>query len=144
MYSTCMTGYNISLIPRLQLGYEDISRKCSKYIPYSGKLSREKTFVNFSVLWLFAKVFSVKFGPWHSLAQHKQAICGSFLRENRFFTNLQKFSPLKVSCYTVHGRMSYHWQHTMSIHGWVQPRLSTLLAPAELLYLCCVTGRVSQ
>ena len=29
---------------------------------YSGKLSREKTFLNFAVLWLFAKVFSVKFG----------------------------------------------------------------------------------
>ena len=29
-------------------------------IPYSGKLLREKTFVNFVVLWLFAKVFAVK------------------------------------------------------------------------------------
>ena len=34
---------------------------CSK-LPYNGKLSREKTFVNFTVLWLFAKVFSTKFG----------------------------------------------------------------------------------
>ena len=35
-------------------------------IPYSGKLSREKTFANFTVLWLFVKVFSVKFklGAW--------------------------------------------------------------------------------
>ena len=32
------------------------------HIPYSGKLSREKTFMNFEVLSLFAKVFSVKFG----------------------------------------------------------------------------------
>ena len=31
-------------------------------IPYSGKLSREKTFANFEVLWLFTKVFSLKFG----------------------------------------------------------------------------------
>ena len=30
------------------------------YIPYSGNLL--KTFVNFVVLWLFAKVFSAKFG----------------------------------------------------------------------------------
>ena len=29
---------------------------------YSGKLSREKTFTNFAVLWLFAKVSSVKCG----------------------------------------------------------------------------------
>ena len=31
-------------------------------IPYSRKLSREKTFANFVVLWLFVKVFSAKFG----------------------------------------------------------------------------------
>ena len=31
-------------------------------ILYNGKLSREKTFTNFVVLWLFAKVFSAKFG----------------------------------------------------------------------------------
>ena len=31
-------------------------------ISYSGELSREKTFANFEVLWLFVKVFSVKFG----------------------------------------------------------------------------------
>ena len=35
---------------------------CHEYLPYSRKLSREKTFVNFTVLWLFAKVFSTKFG----------------------------------------------------------------------------------
>ena len=28
-------------------------------LPYSGKLSKEKTFVNFEVLWLFAKVFFI-------------------------------------------------------------------------------------
>ena len=31
-------------------------------IPYSRKLLREKTFANFVVLWLFAKIFSAKFG----------------------------------------------------------------------------------
>ena len=31
-------------------------------ILYSGKLSREKTFANFEVLWLFVKVFSMQFG----------------------------------------------------------------------------------
>ena len=29
-------------------------------IPYSGQLLREKTFANFAVLWLFAKVFTMK------------------------------------------------------------------------------------
>ena len=41
-------------------------------VPYSGKLSREKTFVIFTVLWLFKKVFSMKFV---------------------FFTNSRKFPP---------------------------------------------------
>ena len=31
-------------------------------VPYSIKLLREKTLANFAILWLFVKVFSVKFG----------------------------------------------------------------------------------
>ena len=54
-------------------------------LPYTGKLSRERTFMNFVVLWLFLKVFSAKFGSVISLMQHKRAICESFLRENRIF-----------------------------------------------------------
>ena len=46
-----------------------------KYIPY-----REKTFVNFKVLWLFAKVFSAKI---------------------LFSTNSRKFSTEKVSHYMI-------------------------------------------
>ena len=64
-------------------------------IPYSGKLLREKTFANFAVLWLFMKVFSVKFGMWHSLAWHKRAICGSFSYENRIFHQFAKVFSLK-------------------------------------------------
>ena len=48
-------------------------------IPYSGKLSREKTFGNFAVLWLFAKVFSAKFGSVVSFGTARAS-------------NLQKFS----------------------------------------------------
>ena len=51
-------------------------------VPYSGKLLREKTFANFTVLWLFVKVFSVKFGGMASVGTAK----GS---------NLPKFSPRK-------------------------------------------------
>ena len=40
-------------------------------ISYSGKLLREKTFVNFTVLWLVAKVFSAKFGAWCPLPRQK-------------------------------------------------------------------------
>ena len=54
---------------------------------YSGKLLREKTFANFAVLWMFAKVFSVKYG---SVAFFGAAQA----------SNLQKFSPSKVSRYT--------------------------------------------
>ena len=50
---------------------------------------REKTFTNFTVLWLFAKVFSAKFGAWCPLAWDKRAIHESFFR---FFTNLRSFS----------------------------------------------------
>ena len=70
-------------------------------VPYSGKLLREKTFANFAVLWLYAKVFSAKFGVWRPLALQKRAIRESFLHENCIFTNSRKFSPSKVSRYTV-------------------------------------------
>ena len=51
-------------------------------IPYSGKLLWEKTFANFAVLWLFAKVFSVKFGGVMFFDTAKQAIRKNFLHEN--------------------------------------------------------------
>ena len=57
-------------------------------LPCSGKLSREKTFVNFAVLWLFAKVFSWNFRGVAFFGVAKAS-------------NPRKFSPSKVSCYTV-------------------------------------------
>ena len=76
-------------------------QNCKCYVQDSGKLSREKTFANFVVLWLYAKFFSANFGKWRPLARQKCAIPESFLRENRIFTNSRKFSPSKVSHYTV-------------------------------------------
>ena len=64
-------------------------------VPYSGKLSREKTFVNFAVLWLYAKVFSAKFGAWCPLGLQKRAICESFLRKNHIFHQFMKVFSLK-------------------------------------------------
>ena len=55
---------------------------------YSGKLSREKTITNFAVLWLFAKVFSAKFGGVTFLGMAKAS-------------NPQKFSSSIFSGYTV-------------------------------------------
>ena len=83
------------------------AQKTTYIVPYSGKLSREKTFANFMVLWLYTKVFSVKFGAWCPLVLQKRAIRESFPHENRIFTNLQKFFPSKVSRYTV-----------CILHGW--------------------------
>ena len=37
-------------------------REKEKHNLSTGKLLREKTFTNFTVVWLFAKVFSVNFG----------------------------------------------------------------------------------
>ena len=43
----------------------------SKKLPYSEKLLREKTFTNFTVLWLCMKVFSVKFAAMASFGVAK-------------------------------------------------------------------------
>ena len=56
----------------------------AKFVPYSRKFSREKTFVNFAVLWLFAQVFSAKFG---SMAQQKR----------KFSLRKLYFSPIRES-----------------------------------------------
>ena len=55
---------------------------CQRVYRIAENFQREKTFANFAVLWLYAKVFSVKFGAQHPLARQKRAICESFLREN--------------------------------------------------------------
>ena len=70
-------------------------------LPYSGKLSREQTFVNCVVLWLFAKVFSTKFWGVASFGTAKASNLKVFSAKIVFFTNSQKFSPSKVFRYTV-------------------------------------------
>ena len=66
-----------------------IYKFCTLY-HISGKLLREKTFADFRVLWLFAKVFSTKFGGMLSLVWHKQAI-----RENCIFHQFAKVFSLE-------------------------------------------------
>ena len=87
MYITCYPGTSENVAPCVGN-------------TYSGKLSREKTFANFAVLWLFMKVFPTKFGGVAPLVLQKQAIHESFVRENRIFYQFA-FSPSKVSHYTV-------------------------------------------
>ena len=68
-------------------------------LPYSGKLLREKTFANFVVLWLYLKVFSIKFGLWRPLLRQKQAIRESFLcifhQFAKVFSLIRKFSTIQ-------------------------------------------------
>ena len=66
-------------------------------ILYSGKLSREKTSTNFTVLWLLAKLFSLKFGSMVSFSAAKASNPWVSSIKIVFFTNSQKFSPSKVS-----------------------------------------------
>ena len=51
--------------------------------------------MNFVILWLYAKVFSAKFGAWCSLAQQKHAIRKSFLRKNHIFHQFVKVFSLE-------------------------------------------------
>ena len=69
---------------------------------YSGKLSREKSFANFTVLWLYVKAFSAKSGGIASFGMVKESV-KVFSVKIVFFTSSQKFSPSKVSRYTVLG-----------------------------------------
>ena len=74
----------------------------SRDLSYSRKLSQIS-----AVLWLYAKVFSTKFGAWHPLVWQKRAIRESFLHENHTFHQFEKvFSlesfPLCSSPWTVH------------------------------------------
>ena len=73
-------------------------------LPYSGKLLREKTFANFEVLWLFAKVFSAQFGGcgvfwWHQRAIRKN-VCESFLPQK--FLAVRYLGVYDVICYVVY------------------------------------------
>ena len=65
-------------------------------IPYSGKLSREKTFMNFTVLWLFAKVFSTKFGGMASFGAAKVSSPQKFSLQKSYFSPIhESFLPQK-------------------------------------------------
>ena len=64
------------------------------HTPYSGKLSREKTFTNNAVLWLSANFFFTKFGGVASF--DKASNLQNFLHENRIFHQFAKvFLPRK-------------------------------------------------
>ena len=101
-------------------------------IPYHGKHSRETTFVNFKVLWLFAKVFSVKFGDVASTGSTidctSEQSAKVFFTKILFSTNSRSvfsresfplygiFITLQTRCYTT-ALCRHQWGGT----GWAWP-----------------------
>ena len=84
-------------------------------LPYSGKLSREKTFTDFEVREPPTKVFSVKFGgvphpPMIGFEQSVKVFFAKFLLP----MDPRKFSPSKIYCYTVYVYTSH--SHSLSPH----------------------------
>ena len=69
-----------------------VNKQCRK-VPYSRKLSREKTIELFVAI---DKIWGHDIFWWH-----QEAICESLLHENLFPPNSHKFSPTKVSRYMV-------------------------------------------
>ena len=65
------------------------------------KLSREKTFANFMVVWLFVKVFSAKFWGMVSFGAAKASNPQNFFAKIVFLTNLQKFSLESFPLYGI-------------------------------------------
>ena len=70
--------------------------------------------MNFAVLWLYTKVFSANLGCdvlWRGKSEQSVKL---FSVKIVFFTNLRKFSPLKVSRYTVLGASSgFHEKYSV-------------------------------
>ena len=86
-----------------------------RQIPHSQKLLLVKTFVNFAVLLPSAKALSVNFtcvdwlGPAHIITC--VAVIGNLQKVS--FTNLQKFSPMKVSGCWCWGRFWFQFLASM-------------------------------
>ena len=71
-----------------------------RLIPYSGKLLREKTFANFAVLWLSAKVFSAKLGDVVFFGTAKASNLRRFSTQKSYFAPIcGSFLPRKFPVY---------------------------------------------
>ena len=106
------------MVPDGQLVSSIVHENSSAWVvPYSGTLSREKTFANFEVLLLFTKVFSMKFGGVTSF--------GGTIGNESFFTKV--FSSKSFQLYDTsmmkrakvpskHCLLNY--MYTCSFIGW--------------------------
>ena len=70
-------------------------------LPYSGKFSREKFFANFANYRLFAKILSANVLFFVDKDRAIAMIRENIIREMLYFVHSRKFSPAKISRYTV-------------------------------------------
>ena len=96
-------------------------------LPYSRKRSRKKTFANFAVLWRFVKSFLREICGrgilWRGRSEQSTKV---FAAKVVFFTNLRKFSPLKVFCYTVSELLAWYCEcHTTIMNSPVYVALNS-------------------
>ena len=63
-YVVVLIWTKLGLLNLLNITRNQLKNDFCQKIPYDGKLSRKETFANYVVLWLFVKVFSVKFGSF--------------------------------------------------------------------------------
>ena len=98
--------YNISLKKKRKsiLLQNDLLSSGVRQIPYSRKHSRVKTFTNFVDFRGSVKLLSANWGAWFTTrgrSMEVRWIHESFFHEILVFTDSWKFSPSKVSRYTV-------------------------------------------
>ena len=83
------------------------------FVPYSGKLSREKTFVNWRKIWFLRKKLSL-IACFCCAKEHHAPNFTKWITTKLW--NLWNFSPSKVSCYLVIQEENNMWQSRAEFH----------------------------
>ena len=120
------------------------NQRLFRCVPYSGKLLREKSFANYAVLWLFAKVFSVKF--WGVVSFGAAKASKSCFHQFTKVYSLKSFPlySILVSCIAA-VKVLCCWRmrpiHTLYVDQWI-PNVSILAPPlVEVLAIHCLKRR---
>ena len=109
---------------------------------YSRKLSGEKTVMNFTALWLFAKVFSVKFGCVASFGVAKASNLRTFSQRKSYFSPIrvsflpQKFPAIRYQSCECQYATKWTWI-------WRGGGATYLQTPAHPQGHCCSFPRIS-
>ena len=100
-------------------------------VPYSGKLSREKIFANFAVLWLFVTVFLHEIWGCGILWHGKVSNLRKFSPQKMYFSLIcESFLPRKFSTiqYMVYTTIVYCVRRTIfNVHSYVCGLLSSCI-----------------